>query len=83
MIEVIASYDSVEPSKPDGFVKGHIMFFDYLTNKTDTEENIYTDKYAFALDVMRKFWNENYKWNNINIRFEECVVEMQGEKITE
>ncbi len=81
MIEVIASFAYSNPSKPDGFVKGDIVFIDYITKKTNVYEDMYTDKYSFALDVMRKFWNENYKWNNINIHFEDCVVEMQGEKI--
>lgn len=79
MIEVIASFDYAEPSKPDGFVKGNILFFDYSKNVMDTDENMYTDKYSFALYVMRKFWNKGYKWNSINIHFENCVVKMKGE----
>lgn len=81
MVEVIASFDYAESSKPDGFVKGYILFFDYSKNEMDTDESMYTDKYSFALYVMRKFWNKSYKWNSINIHFENRVVKMKGEKI--
>lgn len=79
MIEVIASYDLVDNSKPNGFVRGHILFYDYLKNEMDADDNMYVDKYSFALAVMRKFWNKRYKWNSINIHFEKGVVEMRGE----
>lgn len=79
MIEVIASYDSVEPSKPDGFVKGHILFIDHTTKKIGTYENMYIDKYAFVLDVVKQF--NNYKWHIININYEMCTVDLKGEKL--
>lgn len=83
MIEVIASYDLVDNSKPDSFVRGYILLLDKLKGEMSTDENMYTDKYSFVLHIMKEFGNNHYKWNSINIHLGSRVIEMKGEKCYE
>lgn len=81
MIEVIAKFDYIEPSKTEGFVKGYIFVYDNFDNKYLEDVNIYTDKYSFALYILCQFWSKDYKWNSIDIHFGSKVIELKGERI--
>lgn len=78
-VEVYASYDPI-CDRNDSIVKGNVMFLDGDNNEIITDEDMYIDKYMFALYVIRRFWTSEYKWNSINISFKNRAVNMKGKR---
>lgn len=62
-------------------VKGNILYFDYSNNEFKSKDEVYSDKYEFLKDFLINFWNEKYRWKEVNINTKRNVIVMKGDKL--